>query len=232
MSLTDTIRILIGTLTETPDDRTTWLVLADALREDGRDDEADIIHQARPMIVDGVIYDADLRTYTYREEGGYRESLDASDMDEAVEMAEELCRGGEWGDEGAIVRVWVSECDASGEETDERYLTVEIEPDHAAMIEAACDSEQWERCCGGDPADHDWTAEGEGGCRENPGVWSTGGTSMSFATHCRACGLHRNEYTCGSQRNPGEHDTVSYEMPDRWCAECQCEECGCEQDEE
>lgn len=25
----------------------------------------------------------------------------------------------------------------------------------------------------------------------------------------------------GSQRNPGEHDTVSYEMPETWCAECE-----------
>jgi hypothetical protein len=65
--------------------------------------------------------------------------------------------------------------------------------------------------CGDSPDDHDWTAEGEGGCDENPGVWSTGGTSMMFRTHCRACGLRRTEHTTGYQRNPGDHDTVEYE---------------------
>jgi hypothetical protein len=68
---------------------------------------------------------------------------------------------------------------------------------------------------GGDTScDHDWSAEGEGGCSENPGVWSTGGTSMVFHTHCTHCGLIRIERSTGSQRNPGEHDTVEYQMPD------------------
>ncbi len=48
---------------------------------------------------------------------------------------------------------------------------------------------------------------------------------MSFATHCRKCGLHRHEHSTGSQKNPGEHDTVSYEMPDTWCEECEDEKC-------
>ena len=206
-------------------DRTDWLVLADALQEAGRDDEAALIRDesVRVMLVEGVVYDADLRTYEYREEGGHSETLDADDMDGAVEIAEDLCRGGAWGDEGASVSVWVTEYDAAGEETDERRLTVEIEPNHDALIREA----------GGDTScDHDWTSEGEGGLRENPGVWSTGGTSMLFASRCRTCGLHRTEYTCGSQRNPGEHDTVKYRQPDRWCVECQSDECECESDEE
>lgn len=161
-------------------------------------------------------------TYTYHEDGGHSETLDAADMDEAVEMAEELCRGGEWGDEGASVSVWVTEEDEDGEETDRRCITVEIEPDHDVLIKRA----------GGDPdCDHEWTGEGEGGCRENPGVWSTGGTSMSFARHCRLCGLHRTEYVTGSQRNPGERDRVVYTQPDRWCVECQSDTCECDSDD-
>lgn len=223
--MTTTIEALMQTVTETPEDRTAWLVLADALDEADRHEEAALIRDenCHVMLVDGEVFDADLRTYEYHEEGGHSETLDADDMDEAVEMAEELCRGGSWGDEGASVRVWVTEEDATGEETDRRDLTVEIEPDHDTMIRRA----------GGDPdCDHDWTSEGEGGCDQNPGVWSTGGTSMSFASHCRTCGLHRTEYHCGGQRNPGEHDTVEYSQPSEWCAECQSEECKCDAEEE
>ena len=219
------VTLLCQALAANPSDTTARLVLADALDEADRADEASLLRDETVdiLIVDGVIHDAAERTYEYREEGGHTETVDADDMDEAVEMAAELCRGGEWGDEGASVSVWVTEYDATGEETDSRSLIVEIEPDHDAMIRRA----------GGDPdCDHDWTSEGEGGCDQNPGVWSTGGTSMSFASHCRTCGLHRTEYTCGSQRNPGEHDTVEYIQPDSWCAECQSEECDCEQDDE
>lgn len=105
--------------------------------------------------------------------------------------------------------------------SDERSVSVEIEADHDAMIRAAG---------GDDDCDHDWTAEGEGGCDENPGVWSVGGTAMTFATHCRKCGLHRTEHSTGSQRNPGEHDTTTYEQPSSWCADCEREECNCDDD--
>lgn len=61
-----------------------------------------------------------------------------------------------------------------------------------------------------DGEEHDWTPEYEDGCRENPGVWSTGGTSMTFVCHCRHCGMERTQHTTGSQCNPGEHDTTTY----------------------
>lgn len=109
------------------------------------------------------------------------------------------------------------------EHKEERSVTVEIEPCHEHLIKEAAGKTG----CGTSPDDHDWTSEGEGGCTDNPGVWSTVGTSMRYASHCRVCGLKRIECTTGSQRNPGEHDTVSYEMPDSWCEECQSEECEC-----
>jgi len=68
--------------------------------------------------------------------------------------------------------------------------------------------------CGDDPDDHDWTSEGEGGLDENPGVWSTGGTSMVYHSHCRRCGLRRIEHSHGAQRNPGEGDSVEYHLLD------------------
>ena len=132
-------------------------------------------------------------------------------IDQAEEMVRDWVRNGDWGDEGALVGVRYTLTDEDGDALYWDSITVEIEPDHEAMIHKACGRD----CgCGLSPDDHDWTREGEGGCDENPGVWSHGGTAMSFASHCRDCGLRRREYHCGSQRNPGECDTVKYEMPE------------------
>jgi hypothetical protein len=54
------------------------------------------------------------------------------------------------------------------------------------------------------------TVEQEGGCRENPGVWSQGGTKITVSDHCEVCGMKRNQVFYGSQRNYGEEDSVSY----------------------
>ena len=80
------------------------------------------------------------------------------------------------------------------------------------------ESEFW---CGGDGAcpdwaeeplciayDHDW--QGVGGCRENPGVQSLGGTTIEITRRCRACGIVEVSRYVGSQRNPGECDRRSY----------------------
>ena len=169
-----------------------------------------------------------MSTYTLemRVEGGVREEIEieAASLEEARERVELACetwlQDGDWGDEGAAVTCWWTLTDDAGDELDEGSVLVEIEPQHSRLIAAA----------GGDPnCDHEWTSEGEGGCSENPGVWSTGGTSMSFSTHCKKCGLHRLERTTGSQRNPGDHDTVEYRQPATWCPECEREECECEE---
>lgn len=184
--------------------------------------------------------------YTIRmrcEDGGSETTtIPADDLDqlrhEADEATHDWLRDGEWGTDGARVSGRWEALDDDGETlTDDDGeevgggVEVAIEPDHAAKIKAACGGRhtaESERCCGTDPDDHDWTGEGEGGLRENPGVWSVGGTAMVFKAHCRVCGLHRTERSTGSQRNPGEHDTVEYEMPESWREECQGEECSCE----
>lgn len=154
------------------------------------------------------------------EECGGSETLvvEADSREDARTLAEAACRQwvseGEYGDEGASVSAWYTL-----EGDDPEHITVEFETDHDALIAAA----------GGSPdCEHDWTAEGEGGCVENPGVWSTGGTSMSFATHCRLCGLHCLEISLGSQHNPGDHDRATYRQPAQWCVECQSDDCDCE----
>lgn len=171
--------------------------------------------------------------------------FDSRPTEEQIEeQIEEWVRCGDWGSDGAVIEttwkmyavtetVTVDESDddeqeeeveEDREEIDHGWHDVDIEPDHERMISRTCGYAG----CGSNPDDHDWTSEGEGGCDDNPGVWTTGGTSFTFSSHCRKCGLHRTEHVTGSQRNPGEHDTVEYTMPNSWCAECQSEDCGCD----
>jgi hypothetical protein len=83
-----------------------------------------------------------------------------------------------------------------------------------------------EKDCGGDDecpdierepscsaAKHEWTSEGEGGAKENPGVWSLGGTVLKYSERCEHCGVRRITVEYGSQRNPHQCDTVRFEEP-------------------
>lgn len=149
-------------------------------------------------------------TYTMEmsEECGGRESavIEAATLDlaraEAEERLDAWVREGEWPGEGADVTARYV-LYRNGAEVASEWIEVEIEPDHQRLMRAA----------GADPeCEHSWTSEGEGGCDENPGVWSTGGTSLVVRRHCRHCGLRRTEHITGVQRNPGETDTVTYEM--------------------
>lgn len=125
----------------------------------------------------------------------------------AGQATQDWCRRGEWGIDGASVRCWCWwETEAETTEDAESVVVVEIEPDEDALIAAAG---------GNTDCDHDWVAtyDFERGLKENPGVWMTGGTAMTIKTHCAKCGLKRTERSTGSQRNPGEHDTVEFELP-------------------
>lgn len=144
-------------------------------------------------------------------------TIEAEDLEHARSKAEEAAeawaREGYWGDDGARVDVgWTLYADEDCEdEVADGSVTVNIEPNRSALIRNAI-GPYLDGACGYDHDDHDWTSEGEGGCDENPGVWSTGGTSLMFSQHCRKCGLSCTETKTGSQYNPGEHDTVKYEM--------------------
>jgi hypothetical protein len=143
--------------------------------------------------------------------------IEADNIADAVAQvrgeAEDWCSDGEWGDDGASVTVYWELSDDDGDIADEGTLSVEIEPDHDALIIAAS----------GDPdCAHEWSREGEGGCEENPGVWSTGGTTIVTREHCACCGLIRESVSLGSQRNPGECDRVTYSLPEP----DRCRSCG------
>jgi hypothetical protein len=181
--------------------------LSDAIVRNYVGDDADVT-----MYV--VTRPAPIYTLEMRDDGGSSEDVEfVGEPPTAKEIAdecEEWVSGGEWGTDGASISVGWTVTDEDGDEVDSGWETVEVEADHSSLISAAAD----DRSCGDDPDDHDWTSDGEGGLRENPGVWATGGTSMVFHSHCRRCGLHRVERSTGSQRNPGEHDTVEYRMLD------------------
>lgn len=156
--------------------------------------------------------------YTLRVwDAGSSETMPVAEDDDFAKLAEDYMEDGDWDGPARIAYSW-EVTDLVGDTIDEGSDELVIEPDHDELIRKA----------GGDTdCDHDWTSEGEGGCSDNPGVWSTGGTSMMFRSHCRSCGLIKIERTTGSQRNPGECDTVSYEQPDTWCSDCESEECSC-----
>ncbi len=150
---------------------------------------------------------------------------------EINEACDDWVSEGEWGPEGASIDVWWK-LSLDGEKIDSGAHTTEVGPDHEHLIRLACVAKcrSKEGFCGDSPEAHEWTSEGEGGLKENPGVFSLGGTTMLFETHCRKCGLQRKEYHTGSQRNPGEHDVFQYRLPPTWCVECQSETCHCEKE--
>lgn len=80
------------------------------------------------------------------------------------------------------------------------YITVVIPPK-----EPAC------KVRGLKDGDHVLKANPNDGCRENPGVWSLGGTAHSSLEYCLRCGRSRCETTLGSQRNEGEGDYVVWD---------------------
>jgi len=72
-------------------------------------------------------------------------------------------------------------------------------------------SDELPECDASEDGEHDWQSPHSivGGIRENPGVWSNGGTSYSTKSVCACCGAHKHETCYGSQRNPGQCDQVT-----------------------
>lgn len=64
--------------------------------------------------------------------------------------------------------------------------------------------------------EHEWRSPYScvGGIKENPGVWSGGGTIMHYKECCKHCGAYKKETQYGFQRNPGQCDDISYEDAD------------------
>lgn len=125
--------------------------------------------------------------------------ITAGDMAEAIETATDTWQAGSF-DVKCLIDVRVAALDDEGEETGEvEFVAVE------------CGEDEPEPCCV-DEAGHDWQSPHEvvGGSDSNPGVWSVGGTAIEVKHCCSRCGRYRRETAYGSQRNPGQCDSVEY----------------------
>ena len=140
----------------------------------------------------------------------YSEIIEAESMDAAREHAEESWQDGSW-DTKCLIHVRVAELDADGDETGE-----------VEWVDVECGDDPEPPECTEDA--HEWCSPHEvvGGLDSNPGVWSQGGTTIVTRVVCRHCGCYKREVSYGSQRNPGQCDTVEYLPADedslRWVA--------------
>lgn len=122
-------------------------------------------------------------------------------MDEAKDAAIDWIQDGTW--EGKMMLdVWITQVDHDGKVLDRVDFKVEVGKDPEPP-----------ECAEG--CEHDWCSPYEvvGGLKENPGVWSLGGTTIHTSEVCSHCGWFRKSTAYGSQRNPGQCDKVEYEEP-------------------
>lgn len=150
--------------------------------------------------------------------------IEASSMPEATTQAEALAR--DWvtdpGWEAGVLAVasvdvegpfLLADCeDEDEDEYEEVRWDVEHyhEPDEAVLVRELTSDPRYREC------EHDFVADYSvvGGLKENPGIWSLGGTSLLAKTVCRHCGIIRKELNRGSQRNPYEAPwEVSFDLP-------------------
>jgi hypothetical protein len=155
--------------------------------------------------------------------GGVTHDIFAESLDDAIEQGRAWIEDGDWSgrddsderDEkkyrkielACCVReiVYNSEGDIDEDETDDGQ-------EHDCSGEYSDplpDCEQAEHASDDDETDdegHVWRQPHSvvGGIKENPGTWSTGGTSFRFTYVCRLCGCYKIEDEPGCQRNPGE----------------------------
>lgn len=139
-----------------------------------------------------------MRNYRISDEG-YSEVIEAVDIEDAKAKARASWQAGSW-DEQCVCSVHIAEIDDDGKD---------LGPN--TSIDVICgDEPEPPDCCHEDG--HDWQTPVEivGGIKENPGVWSLGGTTMRYRAVCSHCGMYRVETCYGVQRNPGQPDKIEY----------------------
>jgi hypothetical protein len=132
--------------------------------------------------------------WEYGVDGDWTALDDAGSMADAMDAAKEIVSGFSLHNEapnGCSYDVEVRPREWADGPTDS--ATIDILPDEPD-------------CTKGDDAEHDWEGDGLAG--------SNGGTSRTYSSHCRKCGMSKTEYDPGSQRNPGDSATVEYGEPD------------------
>jgi hypothetical protein len=161
------------------------------------------------------------RTFLIGDEHVSDTTVQADSLEDALELARDWARDGSW-DHRCEVDVFAVELDPladdgrdrrGAEVGDRTWTTVEVGED---APEPECEEAD----------EHDWRSPHSvlSGLKENPGVWSEGGTKMVFRKVCKHCGCYRTETSVGAQRNPGELDRIEYDRPDevslRWVSKC------------
>ena len=167
-------------------------------------------------LIDGCVVQDDA-PWVARDESATEVEYAHDEYTTAEEVASAYVNDGDWGDDlsGCVdVSVWRVGLDSDGDDWPVEDGGGSVDLAHVLDHGPAIRSVMGDAGCGDSPDDHEWTSEGEGGSAANPGVWSVGGTGLSVSSHCRVCGLRREEYFPGSQRDPGEGDEVRYLAPD------------------
>ncbi len=146
-----------------------------------------------------VLADSDEpRAFTFRTDDGGEMTADAASMGDAIDLATDWAREGDY--DAIESTIWVC-VRIVGEDGTESATTVTINPD-----EPECDPDDG----------HDWQNPIElvGGLRENPGVYGHGG-GVIIATVCMRCGAGSKEDTWAQDRATGRQglESVAYEPP-------------------
>ena len=144
--------------------------------------------------------------YRISEDSGASKIIEADSLDDVLDMAQDWSADGVY-DERVMVSVQAVELDDDGDPTG---------PTAHGEVAAGPEPKPEPSECGADDDDHDWQSPIElvGGCRENPGVFSTG-TRFDFYAVCARCGMRKHSWDQGSQRNPGDlSEGVEYEPAD------------------
>ncbi len=136
------------------------------------------------------------RSYTTRIEGGEggEDAIEASSLAEAIELARDWARDGDYGDQTRTV--WV-QVDVEGDDGSEWGGTVAIDPDEP-------------ECRGGE--EHDWQSPHRllGGLADNPGVLGHGG-GVICSYVCMRCGCGREDDSWAQDPQSGRQGLASVE---------------------
>ncbi len=148
--------------------------------------------------------------------GGVTEDIYAETLEDAIEQGREWIEQGDWSSEDGTYRTITLPCcvreivryrsePLPGESIDE-----DATADNDAHDCSGEYSDELPECDASDDGEHDWQSPYSlvGGIRENPGVWSNGGTSMSYKEVCAICGKYKIKTSKGSQCNPDEARVV------------------------
>jgi len=132
-------------------------------------------------------------------ETGCDKCVEATNLDEATDLALAWLWGGEWGEEEDYVSMTI---------TDENGETTEVECIVGGPTEPVCHED----------GEHDWESPYEivGGLKENPGVWAFGGGQLKFDEVCCNCGRFRQTITESLNGQwPRTPERVTYSEPDK-----------------